>query len=78
MSGELRECVTCGRKYTLSDDEQRFYAARGLLLPKRCPACRSRRRREQDSGGRSLAGPPAELSSSAEMRWKAAQRAVLA
>jgi DNA-directed RNA polymerase subunit RPC12/RpoP len=78
MSGELLECVACGRKFVWSHDEQRFYAAQHWDPPKHCPDCRSRRRRDQDSGGRSLAGPPSELSSSADMRWEAAQRVVLA
>jgi DNA-directed RNA polymerase subunit RPC12/RpoP len=78
VSGDLLECVRCGRKFIWSYDEQRFYAEQHLDRPKHCPDCRSRRHRERDSGGRGLAGPPGELSASAELRWKAAQRAVLA
>ena len=50
-------CVDCGRGFTLSSDEQRFFLERGLSLPKRCPACRAERKRERTSGT-AASGPP--------------------
>jgi uncharacterized membrane protein YsdA (DUF1294 family)/DNA-directed RNA polymerase subunit RPC12/RpoP len=46
MSDELVKCVDCGRTFTWSYGEQRYYKEHGLAPPKRCPACRSRRRAE--------------------------------
>jgi len=37
-------CVGCGRKFTWTTGEQRFYAQRKLEPPKRCADCRERHR----------------------------------
>jgi len=43
---EQRQCVDCGLWYTWEKGEQEFFAAKRppLAAPKRCPACRARRR----------------------------------
>ena len=51
-------CVECGRGFILSYDEQRWYRDRGWQIPKRCKTCRSRRRRECDSGNMGISSPP--------------------
>lgn len=56
MSDEVIECVECGRTFIWSYGEQRFYKEHGLSPPKRCKACRSRRRQERGSGMRGFAG----------------------
>lgn len=44
-------CAECGREFTFTIGEQEFYASRGLVNePKRCPDCRSARRRERRQG----------------------------
>ncbi len=44
-------CGECGREFTFTVGEQEFYASRGLVNePKRCPDCRSARRRERTGG----------------------------
>ena len=63
MGGETIRCVDCGRTFTWSHGEQRFYKERGLTAPKRCKDCRARRRREGDSGMR---GPGETTSASQE------------
>lgn len=37
------ECVICGRRFIIDGGEQKWYAKRGLNLPKRCFRCRSKR-----------------------------------
>ena len=40
-------CSDCGREFIFTVGEQEFYRSHGLLNdPKRCPDCRSNRRRE--------------------------------
>lgn len=57
---EHRTCIDCGKGFTLSHEEQRWYQEQGWALPKRCEDCRSRRRREHDSGNAGLSGPPSQ------------------
>lgn len=44
----LIHCADCGEAFSLSTNEQRFYAERGLPNPVRCPDCRARRRSERN------------------------------
>jgi uncharacterized membrane protein YsdA (DUF1294 family) len=39
-------CVDCGRRFSWSSGEQRFYRERGLQAPRRCPDCRGGRSRQ--------------------------------
>lgn len=57
MSGTTIECVECGRRFIWSYEQQRDFRARGWDPPKRCPACRSQRRYERQSGMRGIARP---------------------
>ena len=44
-------CRDCEQEFTFTYGEQEFYAGRGLLNePRRCPDCRSVRRREREGG----------------------------
>ena len=38
------KCVECNKNFIFSAGEKKFYEAKGLRLPKRCPACRDHRR----------------------------------
>lgn len=40
-----RECVDCGRRFTIDAGEQKWYSKSGMDLPKRCLRCRSERHR---------------------------------
>ena len=57
MSGETVTCVDCGNPFELSYGEQRYFREHHLELPKRCGACRSRRRTEREAGMRGFSGP---------------------
>ena len=35
-----KECFECGKEFTLSPAEQKFYIGHGYVIPKRCPVCR--------------------------------------
>jgi hypothetical protein len=38
-------CLDCGREFTFTTGEQRYFWAKGLSEPKRCKPCRMLRRR---------------------------------
>ena len=70
MSDEVIACIECGSAFTWSDGEQQYYRERGLDRPKRCPACRSRRKAEARPGesGRIEAATEASRSSAQGQR----------
>lgn len=37
-------CCDCGQAFTFCIGEQRFFESKGLSIPKRCKACRQKRR----------------------------------
>ena len=37
-------CAECGNDFTFEAGEQQFFKNKGLIEPKRCPACRARRK----------------------------------
>lgn len=39
-------CEGCGDSFVFSPGEARYFRERGLVEPKRCPACRAARRKE--------------------------------
>lgn len=44
-------CIGCNRPFTFSVGEQEFYARRDFQPPKRCPACRAKRKQEERKTG---------------------------
>lgn len=36
-------CLDCGREFTFTENDQKFYAEKGFVPPKRCRACRDAR-----------------------------------
>lgn len=38
-----QKCVSCGKQFTLTDNEIDFYKVKNLNLPKRCEECRAKR-----------------------------------
>lgn len=49
MKNEVIEriCIDCGRKFPIYPDAQAFFKSRGLDLPKRCRACREKKKQER-------------------------------
>ena len=47
---EIFTCKICGKHYTISDDERKWYADKGFKLPKKCASCRyeEREKRQHD------------------------------
>lgn len=43
---ESRVCIEpgCGKKFNITAGEKDFFESKGMMLPKRCPNCRLRRR----------------------------------
>lgn len=41
----------CGEEFTFTAGEQEYYRDRGLTPPKRCKACRDKRKREKEGRG---------------------------
>lgn len=37
-------CKDCGKEFTVSEQEQKWYKDRDFDLPKRCPECRKAKR----------------------------------
>lgn len=48
-SGEqsLLKCKDCNRYFLLPRGENEWFKSRGLIIPKRCPKCRSKRKKPQ-------------------------------
>ena len=44
LQDKLLRCVDCGRDFVFTDGEQRYFFSKGLSQPKRCHACRERRK----------------------------------
>lgn len=51
MSDKTLTCRDCGQAFTFTAGEQAFYQERGFSEPQRCPACRSARKAQRNSGG---------------------------
>lgn len=68
MSDEVIVCVECGRSFTWSSGEQRYFRERGLERPKRCQACREQRRAEGRPGMQSWSSPAPATSNSPNRR----------
>lgn len=46
---ERRVCPECGEAFDITVNERKYYEQHGLVLPRRCPACRKRKKLRQDS-----------------------------
>lgn len=47
------QCADCGTTFTFSAGEQEFFRAKGFAEePKRCPACRAKRKAQNQGGNR--------------------------
>lgn len=45
------QCADCGETFEFSAEDQEFYAKKGFSDPKRCPACRAKRKAQNNRGG---------------------------
>lgn len=41
------ECVDCPNVFAFTVGEQQFYLTRGYAQPKRCPACREKKKKQK-------------------------------
>lgn len=41
-------CIDCDQPFSFTVGEQRFYSKKGFVQPKRCPACRVKRKQERE------------------------------
>lgn len=44
---EIFTCKICGKHYTISEEERKWYAEKNFKLPKKCSACRESARQEK-------------------------------
>lgn len=47
MSEDITIICLCGEPFTFTAGEQKFYESKGFQQPKRCPACRAKKRQER-------------------------------
>ena len=40
MSNRMLKCKICNSEFIFTDKEQKFYASKGLNVPKKCPSCK--------------------------------------
>jgi hypothetical protein len=52
MSEQRLTCADCGREFTFSAEEQRFFKEKGFTPPKRCKDCRQAKKEQRGEGGR--------------------------
>lgn len=52
------DCVDCDKPYWLAEGERRFFERHGLPWPKRCAACRERKKRANARRGER---PPVDI-----------------
>lgn len=43
----VTKCIDCGQEFRITPSEQKFYAARGYTLPKRCEVCRQAKQKKE-------------------------------
>ncbi|WP_081413481.1 RQC-minor-1 family DNA-binding protein [Aneurinibacillus terranovensis] len=44
---EILKCWECGERFIFTVEEEKFFKLRGFVPPKRCPACREKKRLEE-------------------------------
>lgn len=49
-----QKCVSCGKQFTLTDSEIAFFESKNLNLPKRCEACREKRKEIKKSSDKNF------------------------
>lgn len=49
MPDEHLTCLDCKQDFIFTDGEAAFYAARGLIAPKRCKDCRAKRKLDRNA-----------------------------
>lgn len=45
-------CKDCGKEFNITPGEMKFYEANNLKLPKRCPDCRTIRKKANEAAER--------------------------
>lgn len=44
LEAKVEVCIDCGKEFTITPAEQKFYIKKGYELPKRCNECRNHKR----------------------------------
>jgi hypothetical protein len=52
MSEQRLTCADCGREFSFSAEEQRFFREKGFEAPKRCKECRQAKKEQRGGGER--------------------------
>lgn len=47
MKDKIISCIDCGREFTLTVSGQEFFKSKGWEEPKRCKACRIKKKQQQ-------------------------------
>lgn len=48
LSDKILKCKDCGKTFVFTADDQKYFAEKGYLPPKRCKSCRYIRRLNQN------------------------------
>jgi len=59
MPEKILKCLECGKNFTFFEEEQRWFASKGFMAPKRCKPCRIARREKKTAKPRA-SRPPAQ------------------
>jgi len=49
MAKIYRQCVQCSSDFYVNDNDQVYFAEKGLELPKRCFSCRKKNKQDRES-----------------------------
>jgi hypothetical protein len=55
-----KKCIQCGKSFTISDSEIKFYESKKLSLPKRCKDCREKNKSSGNTGKPRKTNAPTE------------------
>jgi hypothetical protein len=69
MSDEVIVCADCRSDFPFTESEATFFAAKGLTKPRRCKACRQKRRDAKAGEASAASGPPPAPPSRGRTQW---------
>lgn len=52
MADLVKKCKDCGKEFTITEDNQKWYEEKGFNLPERCVPCRKKRKASKNRGGK--------------------------
>lgn len=69
MSDEVIVCADCRSEFTFTESEAAFFASKGLTKPRRCKACRQKRRDAKANDVGAVPGPTLVAPPKARTQW---------